>query len=104
MIRPRQHRPYTPAARVHERPQESRQKKRALHTGSKAWRLLRERVLGEAMYRCVQCGQYGNQVDHVNGDPGNNTLGNLACMCAGCHSKKTAKEQGGFGNRKRDAE
>ena len=94
------HRPYAPSAKAHEPKQESRQKKRALHTGSKAWRTLRAQVLAEELYRCRQCGQYGDHVDHVNGDPGNNERGNLAVMCRACHSIKTAKEDGGFGNRR----
>lgn len=101
--RAKSHRPYIPGARIHEKPEPSRQKRRALHTGSKAWRLIRERVLAEELYRCRQCGQYGDQVDHVNGDPGNNDRSNLAVMCRACHSIKTAKEDGGFGNRRGSA-
>gem|GEM_PF-4480047 len=37
-------------------------------------------------------------VDHVDGNPNNNDPANLRTMCVGCHSRKTARENGGFGN------
>jgi len=98
-----QHRAYVPAARTHAPKQESRQKRRALHTGSKAWRTLRAVVLADELYLCRQCGRYGDHVDHIDGDAANNARGNLAVLCRACHATKTAKEDGGFGNRKRAA-
>jgi 5-methylcytosine-specific restriction endonuclease McrA len=62
-----QHRPYAVASKTHEAKQESRQKKRALHTGSKAWRTLRAHVLAEELYVCRECGRQGDHVDHING-------------------------------------
>ncbi|ALN84936.1 HNH endonuclease family protein [Lysobacter capsici] len=47
------------------------------------------------MIRAASC------VDHVNGDATNNDLTNLQPLCSPCHSRKTAKEDGGFGNQKR---
>lgn len=97
-----QHRPYAPSIKQHksDKPQASRQKKRALHTGSKAWRLLRAQVLVEELYLCRQCGKSGDHVDHINGDATDNSRGNLAVMCRSCHAIKTAREDGGFGNRR----
>ncbi|WP_442918227.1 HNH endonuclease signature motif containing protein [Magnetococcus sp. PR-3] len=37
-------------------------------------------------------------VDHMDGDATNNDSGNLQSLCASCHSRKTAKQDGGFGN------
>ena len=38
-------------------------------------------------------------VDHIDGDAGNDAPENLQSLCYSCHAIKTAKEQGGFGNR-----
>lgn len=91
----------TAGVRQHEVRQPDRQKHRALNTGSRAWRLIRERVLVDAMYVCQECGQFGDHADHVNGDPSDNSMDNLQCLCRSCHSIKTAKEDGGFGNARR---
>lgn len=44
------------------------------------------------------------QVDHIRPHKGNHTLrldpDNLRSLCASCHSRKTARHDGGFGNRK----
>ena len=69
-----------------------RQASRALHTGSKAWRILRRRILVRDRYTCADCGLFGDQVDHINGDSHDNSESNLACRCASCHSAKTARE------------
>nr|WP_197408087.1 MULTISPECIES: HNH endonuclease signature motif containing protein [unclassified Guyparkeria] len=37
-------------------------------------------------------------VDHIDGNAHNNEPGNLAALCASCHSRKTARQDGGFGN------
>lgn len=91
------------APRVHKRkavgkrhgvaPQTNRQATRALNTGSKRWRYLRQRILVRDMYTCADCGRYGNQVDHVDGDSHNNDEVNLRCRCLRCHSRKTAGEK-----------
>jgi len=36
-------------------------------------------------------------VDHVDGDDGNNDPSNHQSLCRSCHSAKTARENGGFG-------
>lgn len=43
------------------------------------------------------------EVDHVDGDSSNNAPANLRSLCKACHSAKTARENGSFGNaRKQD--
>ncbi|HHA2936777.1 HNH endonuclease signature motif containing protein [Stenotrophomonas maltophilia] len=83
----------------------NRQAKRALPTNSRAWRALRETILVRDLYRCqeqgcgVLCSRRGQaHVDHADGDPNNNAPENLRTMCISCHSRKTAREDGGFGN------
>ncbi len=57
---------------------------------------------------CVECRRVGIKrfatcVDHITPHHGNETLfwdeSNWQPLCAECHSKKTAREDGGFGNR-----
>jgi 5-methylcytosine-specific restriction protein A len=83
----------------------NRQAKRALPTNSRAWRRLRETILIRDEYRCQEtaCGvlvfnKGQAHVDHEDGDPNNNDPSNLRTLCIGCHSRKTAREDGGFGN------
>lgn len=71
-----------------------RQRRRAMHTGSKGWRMQRERVLLRDRYTCQHCGCYGDQVDHIHGDAEQVvTDDRLQVLCLGCHSQKTAREQ-----------
>jgi 5-methylcytosine-specific restriction protein A len=86
----------------------NRQAKRALPTNSVAWRRLRESILIRDLYTCqeVGCGKLVGgkgqaHVDHDDGDPNNNDPSNLKTMCNCCHSRKTAREDGGFGNESR---
>lgn len=71
-----------------------RQRKRALHTASKSWRIIREQVLAWEPL-CRYCGDVATQVDHLDNDSHNNDIDNLAATCAPCHSRKTAMEQAG---------
>ncbi|MDF2567900.1 MAG: endonuclease [Oscillospiraceae bacterium] len=54
---------------------------------------------------CVECGELATDVDHIIPHKGNMNLfwdkRNWQSMCGRCHSKKTAKEDGGFGNKSR---
>ena len=70
----------------------NRQATRALNTGSKTWRAIRRQILVRDLYMCADCGRFGDQVDHIDGDSHNNDPANLACRCASCHSRKTASE------------
>ena len=72
-----------------------------------AWRRLRESVLRDDPL-CAECKRAGRVVqarlvDHIDGDATNNERTNLQGLCWPCHSAKTAREDGGFGNAKRTA-
>lgn len=75
---------------------QDRQGKRALHTGSKAWAIQRQRVLTRDLYICQACGGFGNHVDHKNNDAELHvTDDSLWVLCVACHGAKTATEQAG---------
>lgn len=70
------------------------------------WQRLRARIL-EAHPLCVECEKQGiirlaTDVDHIKPHKGNPVLmwdeSNLQPLCHECHAKKTAREDGGFGN------
>lgn len=75
-----------------------------------AWRKLRAHVLrGEPL--CRQCRQSGRivqatDVDHIvpRSLGGSDEVENLQPLCGSCHARKTATEDGGFGNRIRNSE
>ena len=75
---------------------------------SAAWARLRMQVLRRDRHRCRQCGETRGQmhVDHVLGRRQRPDLaldaGNLLTLCHACHSAKTARYEGGFGNAKRE--
>lgn len=78
-----------------KKPQTDRQATRALNTGSKAWRGIREAVLTRDLYRCHDCGKYGDEVDHDDEDSHNNDWANLVTRCRRCHSAKTMRAANG---------
>jgi len=68
------------------------------------WRRLRRMVLNREPL-CRECLKEGRltpatEVDHIIplASGGTNDLENLQPLCHSCHSRKTAKEDGGFGN------
>jgi 5-methylcytosine-specific restriction enzyme A len=79
--------------------------KRTYSLNGSFWRRLRLVVLAEEPF-CRVCMSanivcMGGEVDHIDGDPNNNDRSNLQNICKAEHSRKTAKENGGFGNSKR---
>ncbi|WP_441635126.1 HNH endonuclease signature motif containing protein [Cupriavidus sp. YAF13] len=81
----------------------ARQSKRALPTNSTAWRRIREGVLRRDPL-CAECKKRhrvtaATVVDHIDGDSTNDDPSNHQGLCASCHSAKTARQDGGFGNK-----
>lgn len=71
---------------------------RTLALNGVAWRKLRALVLSEQPF-CSRCERVGRMtpatdVDHVDGDPTNNTRANLMGLCHECHSQKTQADMG----------
>jgi len=72
--------------------------RRTLALNTAAWQRLRASVLaGEPL--CRACKARGvvepaTDVDHVNGDPSDNSRANLQPLCHACHSRKTAADHG----------
>ena len=69
------------------------------------WQKLRMMALRRDCYICQVCGLpvgKGGHVDHIVplAQGGTNSLDNLQTLCATCHSRKTAQQDGGFGNKK----
>ena len=77
----------------HKAKQTDRQSTRAYHTGSKGWQIIRTKILVRDMYSCVMCGHTdaSNEVDHIDGDSGNNDESNLRTLCRRCHAKHGVK-------------
>jgi len=73
----------------------NRQQTRAMHTGSKGWRMLRLLILERDGFTCRACKSYGEHVDHIDGDSHNNDFSNLQTLCIVCHGRKTRGEQDG---------
>lgn len=101
-IRPPTHAPQRIKTKQHNLV--DRQAKRLYRTNSKTWRAIRLEVLSEcplcAVCMCNGIIKAANEVDHIDGDSHNNDRSNLQALCKPCHSAKTVKENGGFGNEK----
>ncbi|WP_218011156.1 HNH endonuclease signature motif containing protein [Herbidospora mongoliensis] len=41
-----------------------------------------------------------DEVDHIDGNKSNWAESNLQALCSSCHSRKTARHDGGFGNKR----
>lgn len=72
--------------------------RRTLPLTGAAWRKLRAYILDESPL-CEHCDERGltvaaTDVDHVDGDPSNNSMANLQSLCHSCHSIKTAADHG----------
>ena len=80
--------------------------------GGKRWHLFRRDVFLRDNYICRECGKVvidkhkdlskRPHCDHISPHKGNKVLMwsllNAQTLCGGCHSRKTAREDGGFGN------
>ena len=72
--------------------------RRVLPLNSYAWQKLRASVLaGEPL--CRHCAAQGltvpaTDVDHISGDPSDDSEGAHQSLCHECHSRKTASDQG----------
>jgi len=51
---------------------------------------LRSQILIANQHACCICGKPGVQIHHINGDPADNSLGNLAVLCIPHHDKATS--------------
>ena len=72
--------------------------RRVLPLNGHAWQKLRKYILEQSPL-CEHCEERGltveaTDVDHIDGDPGNNSMSNLASLCHSCHSIKTAADKG----------
>ena len=72
------------------------------------WKKLRDRYIAQHPH-CEECLKEGRvvlatDVDHIRPHKGDIDLlydeTNLQSLCKSCHSRKTAREDGGFGNKK----
>lgn len=68
-----------------------------------SWRKLSEQIRAERpTCEASGCRRPSAHVDHVDGDRSNRAPGNLQALCQRHHSAKTARHDGGFGNRRTD--
>jgi len=81
-----------------ERPKDERPSPSARGYDEK-WRRIRAQFL-KAHPHCCECGAPATEADHVVplAQGGTNKWDNLQPMCKSCHSRKTARHDGGFGN------
>jgi 5-methylcytosine-specific restriction protein A len=65
-------------------------------------RVWRAAVLARCGHRCVDCGAVDDlHADHIDPNGPRYDVANGQTLCRGCHSRKTATIDGGFGNAKR---
>ena len=115
-LAPPQHRPaWWKPREVSERERRAKTDAKRKDSPSRAWyqtprwRTERKAFLRERPF-CTECQRLGrlipaNVVDHIKPHRGDETLfwnqSNWQPMCATCHNAKTAREDGGFGNKRR---
>lgn len=74
--------------------------RRTIPLNSQRWRTMRASVLRREPL-CRHCKARGvvavaTDVDHADGNPGNNDASNLQPLCHACHSHKTGRERHGL--------
>lgn len=63
-------------------------KKLGMDTNSPEWRALRQQVMDRDDYKCAYCGFRARSYQiahHLDGNPENSVLENLACICQACN-------------------
>lgn len=63
----------------------------ARNGSTRQWRTLRALILRRDRYRCVLCGEPGNEVDHIVPvvDGGPDTPANCRTLCRACHRERS---------------
>lgn len=69
--------------------------RRTIPLNSSRWRRLRHWILGLEPL-CRHCNAVATEVDHISGDPSDNSRENLQGLCKPCHSHKTGRERAGL--------
>ena len=79
----------------------AQEKTRKREPVTQKWRRFSRTYLAKNPF-CVECRDVATQVDHIDGSGRNGPNAfaewNLAALCQSCHSRKTATQDGGFGN------
>lgn len=74
-------------------PEKWRNESQTRRLEGEAWRAIRRRILQRDKYRCVYCGYRAEKfqvVDHIDGDPENNSDDNFQIVCQMCNCVKHA--------------
>ena len=69
------------------------ERKVKVEAGKSTARTIRQYLIERNIYECVVCGNQGEwqghplplQLDHIDGNPKNNTLDNVRWLCPNCH-------------------
>jgi 5-methylcytosine-specific restriction protein A len=91
--------PNKPATHRADRPRPRREGKRRYNRSD--WKGKRARYLAKhPLCEARGCLRFAEEVDHKDGDNTNDRWSNYQALCKSCHSKKTVRENGGFGRPK----
>jgi len=74
-------------------PEKWRNESQARRLEGEEWRAIRQRILGRDNYKCAYCGYRADKfqvVDHIDGDPENNSEDNFQIVCQMCNCVKHA--------------
>ena len=74
-------------------PEKWRNESQARRLEGEEWRAIRRRILGRDNYKCAYCGYRAEKfqvVDHIDGDPENNSEDNFQIVCQMCNCVKHA--------------